>query len=457
MDDLAARFARELARRPDILPTGCTVVVAVSGGPDSMALLHLCAGLSKRLDLVVRAAHFDHGLRSEGATEARTVAAWCEALGVPCDVGRPAVKPPATQAALRTARYDYLAAVCRCRSAARLATAHHADDQVETIVLRLLRGTDLRGLAGIPLRRGRIVRPLLPFTRREIEGWLADRRIVYLTDPSNQDPRWARALVRRTILPELEARRSDARQRLLHVASRAAEAERCLEALTEVAERRAQGGDPFLPAPSGTRLDRTELLRHGPEVAGRVLRRVARRRGTELGRGGTRAGVEFISRGRSGGCVDLGGGLRLRREYDEVVLIGHSPGAGLDQEILIPGPGEGRGRLRVGGREYAAEWMRGRTRPGATDGCIAVSLEGGHYPMRLRCWRPGDRIRLRAGSRKLKRLFGDRRIPRSCRERIPVLVDGEGEVLWIPGVAVAASVPGGGSAGSTLTIELRDV
>jgi len=137
-------------------------MVAFSGGPDSMALLHLLRDLAFDTDLRLEAAHFDHGIRSDSREESRRVVDMAAGLGIRCHVGGPPSRPGTTQASLRITRYRWLEEVRRDLSAARIAVGHHADDQAETVLFRLMRGTDVRGLAGIPIRRGPIVRPLLP-------------------------------------------------------------------------------------------------------------------------------------------------------------------------------------------------------------------------------------------------------------------------------------------------------
>jgi tRNA(Ile)-lysidine synthase len=263
------------------------------------------------------AAHFDHGIRAGSDEEARQVLEWAEALGLECRVGAPSHALPPRQAQLRAARYSFLNAVAEEEGADRIATAHHADDQAETVLFRILRGTGVRGLAGIPERRGLIVRPLLGFWREELESYLQDAGIAYLTDPSNVDPRWTRALIRTRVLPALEsAWDGPVRERLVQVAHSARRADRALLAQARQALKRSHVTKDV----RGFRFVRAGFARYHPAVQARALAFLAERLNVRLSRGGTRVAVEFIKGGQSGASVDVGGGLELRREFEELRL-----------------------------------------------------------------------------------------------------------------------------------------
>lgn len=432
--DLTARLRAELGERTDLLPRGAGVLVAVSGGPDSMALLGLLAGLREELDLVVAAAHFDHRLRPESGVEAERVEAWCRGLGVRCRVGRAEEPLAPRQEVLRRARYRFLDDAADAEAADRIATGHTADDQVETILFRILRGTGIGGLRGIPRRRGRIVRPLLSFRREAILAYLKEREMPYLEDPSNLDPRWARGRIRSRVLPALEeAWGEPVGDRLLALGRAAGRAESALEevagrALEECRVREGWGG-----AGKGAALHRGRLRERPPEIQARVVRRAARERGVRLGRGGTRSAVEFINRGRSGGRVDLGDGLELAREF-ELLWVGRPAPEPPDASLAIAGPTPACGSARIGGREYRVEWGAGLPE-GESRFRLRLPRPRLRFPLLVRGWEAGDRMRLPAGTRKLKRLFNDRRIRRSERSRLPVLATEEGRVLWVAGVA----------------------
>jgi tRNA(Ile)-lysidine synthase len=196
-------------RAHGLLDPGDRVLVAVSGGPDSMALLHTLWELGGRLGITLEAVTVDHGLRPEARTEADLVRDRAAALEVPWHLARVDVAAArrrdggSLQEAARAARLAALAELAARLGARRIALGHQADDQAETVLFRIVRGTGLRGLRGIPDVRGPFVRPLLDVSRAEILRYLGRRSIPFASDPSNDDPRFARARVRHRLLPLL--------------------------------------------------------------------------------------------------------------------------------------------------------------------------------------------------------------------------------------------------------------
>lgn len=407
-----------------------------------MALLHLLLGVAGELDLSLVAAHFDHGARPGSRSEAERVRAWARELGVSCRVDRADPGLERTQAAFRSARYRFLRAVSRDVGAARIATGHQADDQAETVLFRILRGTGIHGLGGIPARRGIVVRPLLPFARREILAFLSGRGVEYLEDPSNRDPRWERARLRQEVLPALERSWGrPVRDRLVALSRAARRADRALEARArEALDRvRVEGDGEWDEASVAVSLEAARALDR--ETAARVVRRVARGRGIRLTRRGTRAAMEFISEGRSGTSVDIGGGMSVAREFG-TLWIGRREPPAPDAPLRIEGPGHGRGDLRLQGRSFRVDW--GEAVPASGDGTrVELALGRLVFPLTVRGWAAGDRIRTHAGTRKLKKLFGEERVPVSRRGRVPVLVMDDGRVAAVGGLAVAAGLEAG--------------
>ena len=396
-----------------------------------MALLHLLVTIGP--DLEVHAAHFDHCLRDESASDAESVASWSAGLGVDCSIGRPVDRlAGGGQAEFRAHRYAWLRSEIERLGAGRLTTGHQADDQAETVLMRVFRGTGLRGLGGIPLQRGAIVRPLLHCTRAQVLEYTARHRVPSLTDPSNADPKWTRSRMRVAVLPGLEhSIGTSIRSRLVALA----EASRVAE---DALERRAGQLNAACDLASGSgtgaaRLDR-EILSEAPAaLQARALRHRAAAHGVSLTRGGTQAAVRFVRRAPSGATMDLGGGLTLSREYG-AVLMARRLDPGPDRRVVISGVATGEARLVLGGRPFDVHWSGGDA-PSKPGHCIALPAGWRHYPLSIRGRQPGDRIRLSGGTRSLKRLYSDRRIPLSERPAVPVLEDGHGRVLWIAGVA----------------------
>ena len=226
---------------------GAPILLAVSGGPDSTALLHGAAHLAPERRWRLSVAHLDHALRPESAAEAAAVSAGAVRLGLPIEVRRTDVRALAAtehrslEDAGRQARYRFLEeAAARLGDDALIATAHTGDDVAETILLRLARGSGLRGVRGIPARRGRIVRPLLAARRATLRVALDAAGIEYLTDPSNADPAHARKRVRAGLRPALDRVSPGAVDALLRFGRLAADDDDLLDALatTELSSRR---------------------------------------------------------------------------------------------------------------------------------------------------------------------------------------------------------------------------
>jgi tRNA(Ile)-lysidine synthase len=233
------------------IPPDAELIVAASGGPDSMALLHGAARLVSTGAVAWRlsVAHLDHGLRLDSADDARFVADAAAALGVRAEIRRAEVAALAREAgasieeAGRTARYAMLADVAG--DAGWIATGHTADDAAETVLLNLMRGSGTTGLRGMPARRGRIVRPLLRERREWLRARLDAAGIAYRLDPSNEDAAYLRNRVRGELLPLMEAIRPGAVERIVQFAALAAADDELLDELAaaELARRTTPEGD----------------------------------------------------------------------------------------------------------------------------------------------------------------------------------------------------------------------
>ena len=364
------------------------ILVAVSGGPDSTALLlalHEAGG-----DLV--AAHYDHALREGSDSVARQVGDLCARLGVPLITERriEPLQKGSLQAAARALRYAFLDRAREQAGAEVVATAHTADDVVEGAVLHLLRGCGLAGLRGMPAHRGHYVRPMLGVWRSEVRAFLDERGIVAHEDPSNLDTRFARVRVRREILPALERDRPGMRRRLYAVARNAARWQ-------EESEK----------APTAVEVVKRMYVEAGGREPGLSRRHIE-------------AMLKLTEAGRGGRGVDLPGGLRFR-------IVG-----GLMQIVPARHPSRQAPRLEIGSCDGCGD-------RGAAHLRASLHLSVGYR-------RPGLRMRPLGGrgTRKLQDIFVDARVPREDRDAWPLVFAGE-RLAWVPGVAVdadCAAVPG---------------
>ncbi len=212
-------------REAGLAPRGSRILAAVSGGPDSMALLHVLAHIRAKLGFGLFAHGVDHGLRAEAAQELDRAEELATALDVP--FGRTNLRVARggnLQARARVARWDALGVAARAAGADRVATGHHAEDRAETVLMRLLRGTGPAGLAVLPPLAGDRIRPFYHARRSDIDAHLRRHRIPFSTDPSNVDPRFLRTRVRHELLPLLEAMSPRIVEHLCRIADEAGEA-----------------------------------------------------------------------------------------------------------------------------------------------------------------------------------------------------------------------------------------
>ncbi|NMC73101.1 MAG: tRNA lysidine(34) synthetase TilS [Geobacteraceae bacterium] len=424
--------------RHGLFHSGDTVVVAVSGGPDSVALLDILVSLEK-LNLTLIVAHLNHCLRgTDSDGDAAFVAALAHRLGLRAEIGVADVRHISRQRKLsleeagRAARYEWLGNIARTCGADRVALGHHADDQAETFLLRLLRGAGTTGLRAMrPLTSGLYARPLLCLTRADILSYLEERGLPFRVDASNDDKSFLRNRIRHECLPYLASYNPAIAERLNAAAEILAADEEVLESVTDRAFDRIASAEPDLITL------RLPLLKE--ERAG-VRMRLYRRAIRELK--GDTAGIAachleqvdgLAISGRVNGSVWLPCGVWAFRCYDSLAFsprLPHTPGE--EWEIVIPHAGTyplpGSGTLSV--------------RPSPPPDCRSASASHRAYfnalanplPWTVRTFRPGDRFQPfgMEGTKKVKDFFIDEKVPLSQRRRIPLLFCGE-TLLWICG------------------------
>ncbi len=427
------------------LSPGDRLIVAFSGGPDSTALLLGLLGLpgSPRLGVRLVATHLNHGMDSGSGDRAEAAARLAERLGVRFVLGRrevPRLREPGAprdspEAAARRVRYEFLEEVRQREGARWIATAHHQDDQAETVLLRLLFGSGLEGLGGIRRVNGAVVRPLLDIPRQDLLAAVEAAGLEPVQDPTNADLDRPRNRVRHLLLPALTP---SAPLACIATKTRAAMARLDLHLERHLTLQKAE---------DGIGVDRADLERLPPEVLPFALAWLHRRAGAPYPAGGA-ARTELLRqlhRSDSSGhaACDCGDGWRWETSGSLLILRRSRGRLQEDEErvedfsytLEIPGEVEiPEIAVRVGlSRRPVEPWMfEGSPRRAA----LALPLaEGDCVTVRNR--RPGDRIHpLGAnGSRKLKEVLIDRRVPRRVRERLPLICVGE-SIAWVPGVTI---------------------
>jgi tRNA(Ile)-lysidine synthase len=432
-------------RGPCDVPSGSRVIVAVSGGPDSIALLHLLRDLAPSHPLDLHAAHFNHRIRgAEAEEDARFVADLCGSLGLPLRIGAAEAAPGGrrSEEAAREARYAFLERAAAEVGARSIALGHTRDDQAETVLMRLLAGAGPAGLAGMaPRGPGMRVRPLLAASRGDVLSYLEEKGAAYRTDSSNADPSFLRNRIRAAVMPVIlkEVDASSAR-----TLARSAELFREIEehltaAATEVLDdvSRREEGKIILAAPRLLTYDRA-LRRSILRVAAReVLKGTA-----SVGFAHIEALLSLLEEGRSGASAALPGGVVAVLERGRLV-IGRGGGGGSVPWGPVPLAIPGVTHLEAAGAilEISAGGGEGAVAP--EDPAAAV-FDGEEIrpPVVARSRRPGDRIVPfgAAGSRKIQDVLVDAGVPRSERDRVVVVADAAG-VLWIAGVRRSDRAP----------------
>jgi tRNA(Ile)-lysidine synthase len=420
-------------RRYAMVAPGERVLVGLSGGPDSVALLAVLQTLAARCRLQLHAAHFNHRWRgAESDRDQACAAAVAARLGVECTIGA-AVGCAAgrnREAHARDQRYAFLAAVAAAQGCAKIATGHTLDDQAETVLMRLLRGSGGDGLAGIPaVRDGRIIRPLIACTRAQVVAFLQAAGLPFCEDSSNADRRFLRTRVRHDVLPLLQALNPEVSRHLAAAAGILAEEGGLLDAHVAPLLQAAHGADGAL-AVAAVRAAPPPLV---PRLVRAWLR--AQRGGLQrLGAAHVRAVADLICGLRPNAQVCLPGGLVVVREYEHVRLrAGAAVPGTVTAHVLVPGDTV---QLESGWCISAALDSTGAGRRLPRDlWSLAADADAIAAPMTVRGARPGDRIRPlgMGGQRKLQDIFVDRKLPHAHRRTRPVVEVG-GEVLWVPGV-----------------------
>ncbi len=429
-----------------LISKGDTVIVAVSGGPDSLCLLHLLYRMSAEFDLKLVTAHLNHCLRPEAEQEAKAVEKISSEWSLPFETRAVDIRRfkkehgVSEEEAGRLARYRFLFEMAGKYGASRIALGHQLDDQAETVLLNIIRGTGVDGLAGIlPLRTWRgikLVRPLLCLTRSEIESYCQSNALHPSIDSSNLETDYTRNKLRLELIPRLESQFNPRiREALSRLASLAAADRSFLQGLAkEKLAKIARSGRKHIV------LMRNELLSLSPALKSRVVR-LALKRLVSLKKIDSRHIDQVLilaETGTTGQSISLPGGIAVRLEYDRLVLLGEAgrePAALEAVPLNVPGttclPGGTVIKAKIIDRKNL-KWAPSPFRAYLDYDSIPLGT------LTVRSRRPGDRFHPHgaSGRKKLKDFFIDRKVPSYRRDSVPLVTVGD-EILWVAGLRIA--------------------
>ena len=394
---------RAFLKEQALLSPGDSVIAAVSGGADSVAMLFALYLLRDELGITLEAAHFNHHLRgAESDRDEAFVTDFCGRYDIPLHLGSGRIVPgkKGLEAAARDARYAFLR-----RLPGKVATAHTADDNAETVLMRLIRGTGLKGLGAIAPVSGNVIRPMLTVTRDDVEAFLEEYALPHVEDSSNGTDDFLRNRIRHGILPLMRAENPRIGENLSAMALLLRQDEACLQAMI-----------PEEQVPDVSRLKAME-----PALRRRALERFLKAQGVrEPEQIHILQAEQLLYHWSPSAAMQFPGGVTIGRQYDRLVRLECAPEL---PETRLSVPGE----TCIGGKRFVSEYATDlEERPDSVLVCPVGALT-------VRSRRSGDTMRLPGGTRSLKKMYIDRKIPASQRAAVPVLADDRG-VLAVFGI-----------------------
>ena len=394
---------RAFLKEQALLSPGDKVIAAVSGGADSVAMLFALYLLRDELGITLEAAHFNHHLRgAESDRDEAFVTDFCGRYCIPLHLGsgRIVSGKKGLEAAARDARYAFLRSL-----PGKVATAHTADDNAETVLMRLIRGTGLKGLGAIAPVSGNVIRPMLTVTRDDVEAFLEEYALPHVEDSSNAEDDFLRNRIRHGILPLMRAENPRIGENLSAMALLLRQDEACLQAMI-----------PEEQMPDVSRLKAME-----PALRRRTLERFLKAQGVrEPEQIHILQAEQLLYHWSPSASMQFPGGVTIGRQYDRLVRLECAPEL---PETRLSVPGE----TCIGGKRFVSEYATDlEERPDSVLVCpVGVLI--------VRSRRSGDTMRLPGGTRSLKKMYIDRKIPASQRTAVPVLADDRG-VLAVFGI-----------------------
>jgi len=422
-----------------------TVVVGVSGGPDSMALLHALYSIHKEYSFHLIVAHVDHMFRGQESYEDLLyVSEWCQQYAIQFESTR--VNVPlfmdetgqGSSLAARNCRYAFFDEVMQKYNADYLALAHHGDDQIETILMRLVRGTSSKGIAGILPKRffscGEIIRPLLALTKKDLEDYCKAQNIVPRIDPSNEKNTYTRNRFRHTVLPFIKNENPLAHERFNEFSMQQVEDEAYLMELTKKHLNKV-----IRNKDSGTiNIDillfqsmAISLQRRGIQL---ILDYIYEEIPSNLSSSHIRKIIGMVREGKTTWKLDFPKGLKVYRSYNDLLFTFEEKKA-LPYEIIVEIPST---VVLPNGMSLIVKIEEEKVEPSNDTFCIP--LKSVSLPIIVRTRKDGDRMSLKGmnGSKKIKDIFINEKVHQSLRDEWPIIIDQLGSILWVPLVKKSA-------------------
>ncbi|MGD6819097.1 tRNA lysidine(34) synthetase TilS [Metabacillus sp. 84] len=433
-------------KKHQLIEPSSAIMAGVSGGPDSLSLLHMLMQIRKEWNLRIVVLHVDHMFRGkESEEEMKFVQSFCEKHGILCesrqiDAGAYAkAHHMSFQEAARACRYRFFSDMMKKHACRTLALGHHGDDQIETILMRLVRGGKGTALAGIQPKRefsgGQIIRPLLGLTKQEILDYCRIHDLQPRLDPSNEKDTYTRNRFRKRVLPFLKEENPQVHEKFQSFSENLTEDERFLQELTEQEMNtvwRSSGEFAELQIDMLKRLP-LPLQRRGIQL---ILNYLYKSVPSSLSSIHTESVLSLLSQSHPSGSLHLPHGLKAVKSYNLCMFTFEHE----DPEpyhLLLPVPGSLE--LPSGGW-IMAEVITEKPAEAMGQHSLLVRLDRIRLPLAVRSRQNGDKLKVKGmnGSKKVKDIFIDKKIAIEARNQWPILEDADGTVLWLPGLAKTA-------------------
>jgi len=421
-----------------MIPKDSRVLAAVSGGADSMAMLHCLRRLEKAIGFRLGVAHIDHGLRQTSPRDLKFVESQCQELGIPFHFAKVSVRTESKkrnkgiEETARILRYDALEKIAADNGYVRIATAHTASDQAETVLMRVISGAGSRGLRGIlPIREGMVIRPMLSVTRSEIEAFIVRENIPFTTDETNMDTAYDRNRIRHVLIPLIE---KEFNKSLVPALTRLAENMRMENEFLASCAEKASKLSVLEAGENRIAVDLVKFNRIDDSIKSRILSSALERfeKPPRISQVHLDSMIELCGKKSGSKSLDIPGGIRVSVGYDRLIIERKNrkqrTPSGQKHAVHVTGPG--RHEIPWAGAIFHFE---------PEDNVQGIELHIDKktygYPFIIRPQKPGDRVAppFAPHTRKLKKIFIDRKIPRETRVTLPVLCHGD-MVIWAPGV-----------------------